>query len=145
MSDYQASNPILLASECVTPPLTWTEVKGDHRLFLCDIYLEDTAGVSYSYIQYIDLAPEARPIIEYMKWDSGSTKSSRRQHARPSLPTILVEDLLSSLSFSTIEDVLLQTFKSFHVSQQADQSTYQELDGDNGQTNGQTPQDCPCE
>jgi hypothetical protein len=70
---------VVAASERVKPPLVWKEIKGDHRLFLCDIYLEDTTGVSYSYLQYIDFAPEVRPHIEYMKWDSGSSKSSRRQ------------------------------------------------------------------
>ena len=129
--DFQASDPVLLASERVTPPLVWTEVKGDHRLFLCDIYLEDTTGVSYSYLQYIDLAPEARPIIEYMKWDSGSTKSSRRQHDKLAyhfgrgspLESQFLDDFLWFLHHRGRTTADLQIFSCVSHSKRADQLT----------------------
>jgi len=129
--DYHASDPVVAATDRIKPPLVWKEIKGDHRLFLCDIYLEDSAGISYSYLQYIDFDPEARPHIEYMKWDSGSSKSSRRQKDKLAyhfgrgspLEAQFLDDFLWFLHHRgrTTEDI--QIFSCLSTSKRASQPT----------------------
>ena len=75
------TNPEVVSciSAGIPAPLVLTEVKQDHRFFLSDILLEDDEGSAFSYDDYMDTSPQARPNIAWMRWDSGSTKSSRRQ------------------------------------------------------------------